>query len=111
LAGLKGLHVNLGWRRAVDKVLIRTKKFTHVRNLNIEPLTQAAYQSTIAMRNLQEFVKPQSKRSALLRICLVYDPASPTVLQAYPKCHKEPTPLNGIVETNLSRYKPCASQR
>ena len=92
VAGLKGLHVGPGRRRAVDKVLNRTKRCTHIRNLIIEALTQTAYQSIITMRNRQNFGKPPSKRPAVLGICVAYDPASPIVQRVYPQYHKGSAP-------------------
>ena len=78
VAGLKGLHVGPGGRRAVDKVLNRTKRCTHVRNLTIELMTQTAYQLTTPMHNRQNFGKPPSKRAIVLGTCVAYPP-SPTV--------------------------------
>ena len=92
MAGLKGLHVGPGGHRTVDKVLNRTKRCTHVRNLIKELLTQTAYQLTNPMRNRQNFGKPPSKRPVVLGTCDTNDPASPTVQRVYPQHLKGSNP-------------------
>ncbi len=85
VAGLKGLKIGPGWRKAVHGVLGRTKSCTHIRDMIMGPLAQAAYQTIIPMRNRKNAGKPPTHKPAVLGTCVAYDPASHIVKRMWPQ--------------------------
>jgi len=89
VAGLKGLKLGPGWRNAVREVLGRTKGCTHIRDMVMGPLAQAAYQTIIPMRNRMNKDKPVTRKPAVLGTCVAYDPSNPIVKSMWPQFYEE----------------------
>ena len=85
VSGLKGLKIGPGWRNSVSEVLGRTKGCTHIRDLVMGPLAQAAYQTIIPKRLRNQDDAALTKKPAVLGTCVAYDPAGPVVKQRWPQ--------------------------
>lgn len=85
VSGLKGLKIGPGWRKAVSGVLGRTKGCTHIRDMIMGPVAQAAYQTIIPMRNRKNAGKQPKRAPAVLGTCVAYDPAGPIVQRMWPQ--------------------------
>jgi len=92
VAGLKGLRIGPGWRKAVAEVLGRTKGCTHIRDMIMGPVAQAAYQTIIPIRNRKAkdkgLDKTLTKRPPVLGTCVAYDPAGEVVKKAWPQFYE-----------------------
>jgi hypothetical protein len=81
-AGLKGLRIAPGWRRAVKEELGEARGCTHITDLLLGPLAATAYQAVRPDREKDKKKEPQKGKRAMLNSCHAMAADSP--LTEYP---------------------------
>ncbi|MDD9877943.1 MAG: DUF2889 domain-containing protein [Magnetovibrio sp.] len=86
---LVGVRIGPGWRKEVKRVMGRTKGCTHVRDLFMGPLAQAAYQTIIPVRSRRRTEAPDpAERPPVLGTCHAYATDGPVVERQWPQFYE-----------------------
>lgn len=83
-AGLAGLKIGPGWRKAVLGRLGGVHGCTHLTELLLGPMTTTAWQTVFAARQRRENTQPSGKRPAMIDTCHALAGDGPIVRRQWP---------------------------